>query len=303
MIFSPTKNRGASADGGKFREKLNGHVAADFVISRKRKQYKFAKFYESENCFDLASWRENLAKILPSDKPLVIEIGAGSALFLTALAEKFPDKYFVAVDRKSDRLWQGARMAAAKKLENISYVWSEASKLSQLFAVQSVAEIWITFPDPLAHDDYQMARAHFAAFFHDKLRPIIAANAPENFAKDLAEYRSNLNEFTAQSRRDFAKYLRKNGDGRLTSPRFLADYEKILSPGGALNFKTDNSPLFEWSLKTLADRGWRVDRFSRDLHAEIGREFAVAQIMTSYEKRYSDEFWPISFARAEKLVR
>ena len=148
-----------------------------------------------------------------------------------------------------------------------------------------------------------MARARFSAFFHDKLRPIIADNAPEDFARDLAEYQLKINEFTARSRREFAKYLRKNGDGRLISSRFLTDYEKILSPGGTLNFKTDNSPLFEWSLKILIDRGWHISRISRDLHDETDHEFAVAQTMTSYEKRYSDELWPISFVRAEKLAK
>ena len=30
----------------------------DFVIARKRKKYKFAKFHNAENCFEFDEWRD-----------------------------------------------------------------------------------------------------------------------------------------------------------------------------------------------------------------------------------------------------
>lgn len=41
---------------------------------------------------------------------------------------------------------------------------------------------------------------------------------------------------------------------RLTSPRFLEAYKHIVKPGGWLYFKTDNTPLFEYTLEILAEK-------------------------------------------------
>ncbi len=40
---------------------------------------------------------------------------------------------------------------------------------------------------------------------------------------------------------------------RLTSPRFLAMYSRLLPPGGTVHLKTDSSELYEYSLEVLAD--------------------------------------------------
>jgi len=71
---------------------------------------------------------------------------------------------------------------------------------------------------------------------------------------------------------------------RLTAPAFLAIYEKLLVPGGQLWFKTDNSPLFEWSLERLQARSWTILELSRDLHADGPRG-----IMTDYEAKFHEQ--------------
>jgi tRNA (guanine-N7-)-methyltransferase len=265
----------------------------DYVISRKRKLYKFAKFTEAENCFDLEKWRDFSRKSGKNSRKIVAEIGAGSALFLTKLAAKDPTKTFVAVDRKSDRLWQGAKLAAELGLKNIYYVWADVSRLNQVFREYSVDEIWLTFSDPFAHDDYQEKRAEFSRFYHDKLR----FADDEKYAENLAKYLSEIREFDEFSRKNYEKLLRKNGRGRLTNEKFLEQYSRILVAGGKLNFKTDNSPLFEWSLNNFAKNGWITEEISRNLHTETDKKFADAKIMTSYEERFAKEYLPISYAK------
>lgn len=75
---------------------------------------------------------------------------------------------------------------------------------------------------------------------------------------------------------------------RLTSPRFLALYEQLLTVGGLLHLKTDNAGFFEYTLEKLAIRpGATVERFTRDLYAETAPEFAEAQaIQTNFEGKY-----------------
>lgn len=112
----------------------------EYVITRKRKKYKFAKFANARNCFEFDEWTPRAVD--------VVELGAGTGLFSVALAEKHPDKMFVAIDVKADRLQKGAYTALEKKLPNIFFVRARADQISELIEPASLAELWLTFPDP-----------------------------------------------------------------------------------------------------------------------------------------------------------
>ena len=69
---------------------------------------------------------------------------------------------------------------------------------------------------------------------------------------------------------------------RLTSPIFLAKYDKLFKNGCHIIMKTDNRKLFEYSLKSLTDYGYKIEDISLDLHNDDYKD----NIMTEYEKRF-----------------
>lgn len=71
---------------------------------------------------------------------------------------------------------------------------------------------------------------------------------------------------------------------RLTAPGFLRLYADALPPGGEIHFKTDNLPLFQWSLEQFRAEGWELDELSCDLHAG-----GVRGVMTDYEAKFHAE--------------
>lgn len=77
---------------------------------------------------------------------------------------------------------------------------------------------------------------------------------------------------------------------RLTSPQFLAVYEKILAPEGVVEFKTDNRGLFEYSLESIPAAGWSIKEQTFDLHHS---PMAEGNVMTEYEAKFSAEGKPI----------
>lgn len=78
---------------------------------------------------------------------------------------------------------------------------------------------------------------------------------------------------------------------RLTSVQFLARYKQIISPEGSLEFKTDNTDLFQFSLETAeAVEDWDLTAFTHDLHHDPMNE---GNIMTEYEERFSSMGTPI----------
>lgn len=116
---------------------LNPH---DFIITRKRKKYKFAKFANAENCFEFDEWQPR-----PVD---IVEIGAGTGFFAIELAARYPDKTIVAIDVKGDRLQKGAYEALEQGITNVLFVRARADQVSELFALSSLTAIWLTFSDP-----------------------------------------------------------------------------------------------------------------------------------------------------------
>ncbi len=118
----------------------------DFVIARKRKKYKFAKFHNAENCFEFDEWRDFYQQRQPGVSRL--EIGAGTGLFSVELAARYPDKLFAAIDVKADRLQKGAYIALERSLKNIYFIRARADQIGDLFALSTLVNIWVTFPDP-----------------------------------------------------------------------------------------------------------------------------------------------------------
>lgn len=79
---------------------------------------------------------------------------------------------------------------------------------------------------------------------------------------------------------------------RLTSKEFLSRYEKVLCEVGTLEFKTDNHPLFEFSLEQAEEaEGWAVQEYTFDLHHN--EKMNEGNVMTEYEQKFSSMGNPI----------
>ena len=76
---------------------------------------------------------------------------------------------------------------------------------------------------------------------------------------------------------------------RLTHANFLAIYKKLLKPGGAVHFKTDNQKLFEFSLNSFSDFGLKLKNITFDLH---NSKFE-GNVMTEYETNFTNLGQPI----------
>ncbi len=77
---------------------------------------------------------------------------------------------------------------------------------------------------------------------------------------------------------------------RLTHAGFLALYKQILLPGGEIILKTDNEGLFDFSLEQFSEAGFELSGLTRDLHHS---ELAADNIMTEYERNFSEKGFPI----------
>lgn len=82
---------------------------------------------------------------------------------------------------------------------------------------------------------------------------------------------------------------------RLTCAGFLQSYRAFLRDGGEIHFKTDNRPLFDFSLTQFPAAGYALSEVTNDLHAN-----GTQGIMTDYEAKFSAQGVPINRCVATK---
>ena len=76
---------------------------------------------------------------------------------------------------------------------------------------------------------------------------------------------------------------------RLTHRGFLDLYRQALVPGGQVHFKTDNQPLFEFSVEEFPAAGYALSEVTRNLH-----EDGPQGVMTDYEAKFYEQGLPIN---------
>ena len=139
----------------------------DFIITRKRKKYKFALFHNSEICFEHEQWGN-------AWRTDVIELGAGNGLFSVEMALRHPDVNFVAIDVKADRLQKGALKAEELNLTNIRFLRTRADLIGELFGSDSIAAVWLTFPDPFPKDKsakHRLTHPRYLSIYKTIMKP------------------------------------------------------------------------------------------------------------------------------------
>ena len=83
-----------------------------------------------------------------NSNPIVVELGCGKGEYSVGLAKMFPKKNFVGIDIKGARFWKGAKISLSEKINNVLFVRAQIELIENIFSMDEISEIWITFPDP-----------------------------------------------------------------------------------------------------------------------------------------------------------
>lgn len=90
-------------------------------------------------------WKENYFK---RERPITLELACGRGEYTVGMAKLFPDRNFIGVDKKGDRLWKGSTWAVEDQLANVAFLRTEILFIESFVEAGEVDEIWLTFPDP-----------------------------------------------------------------------------------------------------------------------------------------------------------
>ena len=157
------------------------------------------------------------------------------------LAARFPDRNFIGVDIKGERIWKGSTLAVEQKLNNVAFLRTPILLIENFFLPGELDEVWTTFPDP---------------------RP---------------------------RKRDIKR--------RLTSPRYLDIYKRLLKPGSYFRLKTDNTALYQYTLEEAQSRTDISDLIYTDNLYQSEYRPECFDIKTKYEEQFASQGETIKYLR------
>ena len=115
-------------------------------------QKKLMRFKEINSFPNVLQYPENMKgkwqHFFKNNNPVILELACGKGEYTVGLAKIYPDKNFIGVDIKGNRLWAGAKKCIEENIPNAAFLRTQIDKINNYFKAAEVHEIWITFPDP-----------------------------------------------------------------------------------------------------------------------------------------------------------
>ncbi|MFT4094642.1 MAG: tRNA (guanosine(46)-N7)-methyltransferase TrmB [Niabella sp.] len=115
-------------------------------------QKKLIRFAELNTFDNVLQFPENMAGNwrlhFKNTNPVVLELACGKGEYALGLGRLYPERNFIGVDIKGNRLWVGAKKAISNGLSNVAFLRAQIEQLVRYVGTGEAAEIWITFPDP-----------------------------------------------------------------------------------------------------------------------------------------------------------
>jgi tRNA (guanine-N7-)-methyltransferase len=153
----------------------------------KDKLRKYSEINTFDNVYQLEAGLELkgkwAAQHFKNNNPVVLELACGKGEYSVNMARLFPEKNFIGIDYKGNRIWRGARTAVDENIPNVAFLRIQIEKLLEFFGPQEIDEIWITFPDPQPQDSREKKRLTFPGFLN-KYKEILKPGGKINLKTD-----------------------------------------------------------------------------------------------------------------------
>jgi tRNA (guanine-N7-)-methyltransferase len=115
-------------------------------------QKKLIRFAELKTFSNVLQYPEDMKgkwkEFFQNDNPVTLELACGKGEYAVALGQLHPQKNFIGIDQKGNRIWVGAKKASQLHLNNVGFLRIQIDRITEYFAPDEVKDIWITFPDP-----------------------------------------------------------------------------------------------------------------------------------------------------------
>lgn len=156
------------------------------------------------------------------NKPLFLEIGAGKGDFITTLAKRNPNNFYIALDLEPNVLAIAAKKAEVLELQNLKFMYVDAREIDAIFQAKSLEKIYLNFSDPWPKGRHAKRRLTHQSFLK-KYEYILEDDGEIIMKTD----HSSLYEFTLETIKDSSfELLEKQENYILINEDVETEYEK-----------------------------------------------------------------------------
>lgn len=134
----------------------------------------------------------NWDEVFGNKNSLTLELACGKGEYSVGQGRQHPDRNFLGVDIKGNRIFIGARTALREGLKNVAFMRAQIGQLTDYFAPGEVEGIWIIFPDPFLRKSRIKNRLTHPRFLHQYQQVLcpggrihLKTDSPELFAFTL----------------------------------------------------------------------------------------------------------------------
>ncbi len=76
-----------------------------------------------------------------NDQPITLELACGKGEYAVGLARLYPDRNFIGVDLKGNRIWVGAKKALLEDLNNVAFLRTQIDQIDSYFSENEVEAV------------------------------------------------------------------------------------------------------------------------------------------------------------------
>ena len=112
--------------------------------------------------------------LFKNNHPLTLELACGKGEYTVGLAKMYPQRNFLGVDLKGNRIYIGAKKCLEEGITNAAFLRTKIDQINAYFAPNEVTEIWLTFPDPQlrkSRANRRLTHPKFLRFYQQILIP------------------------------------------------------------------------------------------------------------------------------------
>lgn len=139
-----------------------------------KKLFRFGEIKKFKNVLEYPNYIKNKwSEFFGNKNPIVLELACGRGEYTIGLSKLFPEKNFIGVDVKGNRMYLGAKTALDQNLKNAAFLRTQIEMIDNYFGESEVDEIWITFPDPqlrLSKAKKRLTHPRFLRLYHKFLK-------------------------------------------------------------------------------------------------------------------------------------
>lgn len=178
-------------------------------------------------------WQERFEKV----QPLYIEVGMGKGRFIVEMAKKYPHYNFIGLEMQTVATGIALKKQLVEQLPNLQLVCANGAGLTEFFATDEVAGIYLNFSDPWPKNRQEKRRLTYKSFLA-AYKKIMVADGQLEFKTDnrgLFEYSlASLNNFGMT----FEKvWLDLHADEEAVVDNVMTEYEEKFSSKGQPIYK------------------------------------------------------------------